>query len=259
MWWTIHPIGGPEGRMNLLHITDLKNNHVQVAWQRGNAIPRPYARFNLSLYTPDNFGPSWSGFYPIGGYRANLLLDWQAGEWMDWDPKDLNIKNNVQRTDEFNAVLRLSKTFHIRHFRIQTFVDIDNMFNYKRMSLSNFGGKGDDRNLYYNSLHLPESNAYDNIPGDDRIGTYRKVGVPYQPMFPRGNLDTPGEAGVIYYDKGSKRYVEYVNESWIDVDKDRLDQILEDKAYIDMPNMSSFTFLDPRQIYFGIRVSYDLH
>jgi hypothetical protein len=34
-----------------------------------------------------------------------------------------------------------------------------------------------------------------------------------------------------------------------------MDKILSDKAYIDMPNITSFTFLNPRQIFFGIKVS----
>ena len=223
--------------------------------------PRPYARFNLSLYTPETFGPRPSGLHPLGGYMANLLLNWQAGQWVTRNPKGItSIANNVQQTDIFDVVLRLSKTININKFRIQAFVDIENLFNHRRMSLANFGGKPGDSEFYYDSLHLPESKAYDNIPGDDRIGAYRKEGVDYQPMFPRGMIDyevDTGDPDVIYYDKSSKRYVEYVDEAWVDVEKGRLNQILEDKAYIDMPNQDSFTFLNPRQIFFGLRLSFD--
>jgi hypothetical protein len=34
--------------------------------------------------------------------------------------------------------------------------------------------------------------------------------------------------------------------------------VLDDKAYIDMPNQETFTFLDPRKIFFGIRLSFDM-
>jgi outer membrane receptor protein involved in Fe transport len=225
--------------------------------------PRPYARLNVSLYTPDEYGPSMAGLYPLGGYMANLLLNWQSGTWSTWNPKGLaSIANNVQETDYFNAILRISKTFHIRKFRVEGFVDIDNLFNYRRMSLTNFGGKANDREYYFTSLHLPESDAYDNIPGDDRIGSYRKDGVAYQPMFPRGQIDyglDTGDPGVIYYDKATKRYAEYTGNAWQDVDKGRLEKVLKDKAYIDMPDQSSFTFFDPRQIFLGIRVSFDLN
>lgn len=225
-------------------------------------IPAPYARVSLSLYTPDNYGPNYSGFNPFGGYLANLILDWRAGSWVDYNPKNVSsIGRNVQETNHFNAILRISKTFRINRFRIQAFMDIDNLFNYKRMSLANFMGKGGDYDYYMSSLHLPKSDAYDNIPGDDRVGSYRKDDVAYQPMFNRGQIDyeeDTGDVGVIYYDKATSRYVEYGDNGWADVEKGRLDKILDDKAYIDMPNQDSFTFLDPRQIYFGVRVSFDL-
>jgi len=221
-------------------------------------IPRPYARFDLSLHVPEDFGPAMKGIYPLGGYKANLLLDWRSGEWVTWNPKQYSsVEFNVQETDEFNAVLRLSKVFNIQNLRVLFYMDIDNLTNYKRMSLANFGGKDSDRELYYQSLHLPKSNAYDNIPGGDRVGSYRKKGVAYQPMESRGGLDSPGEEGVIYYYQETRDYWEYVDNGWQQVDKKRIDKILEDKAYIDMPNFDSFTFLDPRQVFFGIRVSYD--
>ncbi len=225
-------------------------------------IPRPYARFNLSLYTPDQYGTTFGSLYPLGGWLVNLLLNWQAGEWRTWNPKSIaSIANNVQRTDYFSSVLRVSKTINIKQFRIQPFMDISNLFNYRRMSLNNFGGKEGDYEFYVNSLHLPESHAYDNIPGDDKLGSYRKDGVAYQPMFPRGQINyvaDTGEPGVIYYDKSTKRYVEYVDNTWRDVEQNRLNQILEDKAYIDMPNQDSFTFFNPRQVFFGLRISVNL-
>jgi hypothetical protein len=37
-----------------------------------------------------------------------------------------------------------------------------------------------------------------------------------------------------------------------------MDQILKDKAYIDMPNMDFLVFLNPRDIFWGLKVSFDL-
>lgn len=224
-------------------------------------IPRPYARLNLSVYTPDQFGPRWKGVYPLGGYMANLLLNWQEGAWVTWNPKGIPaIANNVQQRDWFDSVLRLSKTWNLKNLRIEGFIDIENLFNSRRMSLANFGGKPNDQILYYSSLHLPKSKAYDNIPGHDKVGDYRKPGVKYQPMYGRGKIDYEteiGEPGVIYYDMATQRYVEYVNGTWQDVEKRRLKRILDDKAYIDMPAQTSLTFFNPRQVFFGIRISFD--
>ena len=225
-------------------------------------IPRPYARFNLSVYTPEDFGPSWAKIHPIGDFSANLLLNWQAGRWVDYNPKVLvGVGNNVQQPDYFDVTLRFGKTVNIGKLRIYAFLDVQNLLNIRRMSLSNFNGKANDRQLYNESLHLPKSEAYDNIPGNDRIGDYRKEGVPYQPVYSKGQINyssDTGIAGVIYFDKATGRYVEYIDGAWQDVQSKRMYQILKDKAYIDMPDMSSFSFFNPRQFFFGIRLSYDL-
>ncbi len=232
-------------------------------------IPTPYARLNLSLYTPDDYGPELLGLYPLGGYMLNLLLNWQDGPWRTYNPKNIaGLENNVQETDYVISLLRLSKTFSLGKFQLMAFMDVNNLLNHRRMSLSNFTGKYGDEDYYYNSLHLPESEDWDNIPGDDRAGAYRKPGVAYQPMFPRGTISfssDKGDAGVIYYDKSRKNYYEYNYnpnlpnyQCWQVVSKARIDKINDDKAYIDMPAYSSFSFFNPRQFFFGLRVSMQL-
>ena len=52
--------------------------------------------------------------------------------------------------------------------------------------------------------------------------------------------------------------MQYNGESWSEVSNSKLDKVLEDKAYVDMPNESSFNFLNPRNIYFGINVRFKL-
>ena len=226
--------------------------------------PAPYARFNLSMFTPNDFGPSFFSTLPLSDWMVNLLLDWRAGDWVTWNPKLLaSIANNVQETDHFNATLRLSKTFRLNKVRIQAFADIVNLFNRRRMSLTNFGGSPHDRRIYYETLHLPESDAYDNIPGNDRVGEYRKPGVEFQPIENKGIIDPAkdiGTEGIIYYDRTSRLYLKYLDqkETWIVVNDAEMNKILENKAYIDMPNLSSFTFFNPRYIFFGLRISFDL-
>jgi outer membrane receptor protein involved in Fe transport len=252
-------------------------------------IPRPYARAYLSLYTPLDYGPKFIGINPLADIKLNLLADWRAGYWRTWNPKNiLAISSNVQEMDWFNLRLRLSKTFSFKKVNVEFFVDVDNVFNIKRLQL-NSRGKQNDFDDYMNSLHLPKSEAYDNIPGDDRVGEYRKNGVDYQPIESRGviqyesvidddnNLvlmDT-GEEGIIYYDKAGEKYIEYHEYDqpvenpdipgtmdpgyWQTVEKNRMQKILDDKAYIDMPNISSFNFLNPRSFFFGIRTSFDLN
>ena len=112
------------------------------------------------------------------------------------------------------------------------------------------------------SLHLPEDLGnqlgYGNIPGDDNPGDYRATGAEYQPMEwtkDVNNIDVP-HPRVIYWDATTRQYMRYVDDDWTVVSGSEMDKILEDKAYIDMPNLTYYTFLNPRQVFFGISLTY---
>ena len=216
-------------------------------------IPQPYARVNLNLFTPGNYGPSLLGHNILGGWLLNIVLDWQAGYWSTWNPKDLpSIAYNVNSVDYFGTELRLDKTIDLGQFRVQLFMDVHNVFNTLR--LWNTGDYD-----YMASLHLPESDAYDNIPGNDKVGDYRKPGVEFQPMEYQAVIDPdkPGKPRAIYYEGSSGEYYEYINDEWSQVSDEKINKILDYKAYIDMPNASTYWFLDPRRIFFGIRLSFN--
>jgi len=42
------------------------------------------------------------------------------------------------------------------------------------------------------------------------------------------------------------------------VEYSKIKDVLDKKAYIDMPNQTFFTFLDPRSIFFGLAISFHL-
>lgn len=219
--------------------------------------PQPYARANLNLLTPSDFGPALFNHHVLGGIVLNLTLDWQAGYWTTWNPGALpSVAYNVKAKDFFNTYLRLDKAVNFGKFRTQLFVDVTNALNTRR--LWNTG----DYN-YLASLHLPKSDVYTNIPGDDKVGNYRKPGIEFQPMEHVTELDPRGgKARAWYYEDRSGGYFEWKDvggaSQWVPVEQSRLDQVLKDKAYIDMPNASTYWFLDPRKIYFGLRLSFDL-
>lgn len=236
-----------------------KYNESETDLYQERPIPTPYARTNLSFYLPPDFDKfTFWGINPLSGVNVNLLADWSSGWWDTYNPKNItSIKRNVQRKDWFDMRLRLNKTFSVKKLRFDVFMEVENLLNTKRLDLGGFYDF-EDRDAYFASLHLPKSKAYDNIVGNDRIGEYRKEGVPYQPVEIYNVQFAMGDPGIIYYDRNNDRYLEYVNNAWVKVNQGRMDKILDDKAYIDMPNMTSFWFLNPRQIFFGIRVSFDL-
>ena len=195
---------------------------------------------------------------------ANILLNWSQGGWTTYNPNNApGVINNIQRVDYFDATLRISKEISLRHFTVQLFADVSNLFNALRL-------RTDNDQDYRASLHLPVSKAYPNIPGDDKFGDYRTPGVDWQPevIQPVQRSDgsfvpAPGDYRAFYYDGNTKKFWKVVNDpvagnTWTLVDQATIDKINKDKAYISMPNPSTYWFLNPRNITFGLRVSFDV-
>jgi outer membrane receptor protein involved in Fe transport len=223
-------------------------------------IPQPYARANVTFSTPIDFGPKLLGTKLLGDWSANFLADWRAGFYSTWNPNNIaSITQNVQNKDYFNVVMRLAKNFRFGTARVTLLADINNLLNTQRLSLVSFYDFNDQQD-YFNSLHLPANQAYNNIVGKDRVGEYRKEGVPYQPIVQVGvATEQPNPSpSVIYYERTSGKYMNYLNGAWSEVESGRMKKVLDDKAYIDMPNQASFNFLSPRDVFVGLRVSFDL-
>lgn len=230
-------------------------------------IPRPFGRLSLVVHTPEDFGPEIIGAKPLSGWEANFIADWQSGEYITWNENSIRgISQNVEVKDWYNTILRLNKTFSFQRMNFVFFVEVFNLFNTKRLSGASFYD-GFDWQDYMSSLHLPASTAYDNIAGEDKVGAYRKDGVAFVPIEQAGseqalqaitlpNLE-PGRR-VLGYVQSTRQYWEYSNGAWQLADQAFVNRVLKDKAYIDMPNQTYFNFLNPRQIFFGIRTSVDL-
>ncbi|MFQ6613774.1 MAG: TonB-dependent receptor plug domain-containing protein, partial [Fidelibacterota bacterium] len=189
--------------------------------------PRPYARANFNFMTPAQFGPRLPGhIYPLGDWVLNLIGTYKAGAFATYNPDGSpGVVDNIQWVDRSTVDLKISKTLHINTSRIELFLDVANVFNAKYLSYAGFVNTYDYID-YIESLHFDWEEGSEH--GSDRVGDYRKPGVAYQPFNP--------------------------------VDPDHLTpeekKILDDKAYINMPNLKSLTFLDPRDITFGITVSF---
>jgi hypothetical protein len=235
---------------------------------------------NIDLFTPIQFGPEIAGIRPLEEWRINILGNWRTGSYDTWvgGQSVPGIRYNVQWRDYWNFDLRFSKNFNFGRANVELFVDIQNVFNFKSMSSGGYGFvDAKDKLAYFRSLHLPgntegiEQFGYVNIPGDDQPGDYRKTGVDFVPIIAANNysaVTNPLGTDELYYFTQSAEgfhgsgYYEYIDDGsgipkFQKVAPSRIDQILEDKAYIDMPNLTHLTFLDPRQIFWGIRLSFD--
>jgi hypothetical protein len=221
-------------------------------------IAQPYARTSLVLSSPKGFGPEVLHVAPLENWTMNLLFNWKAGEFITYNPDSkADVVSNVQVTDFYNFSLRVNKIVPFAGMNCTFFMEVENLFNLKKLSGAGFYDTNDYL-FYMQSLHLPRSDDYDNIPGDDRVGEYRRNGVAFQPMTPvaiASEISNP-DSKMIYYETSTKKYMQYADNAWQQVSKGRMDKMLKDKAYIDMPNQTYFNFLYPRQIFFGVNVSF---
>ncbi|MBI5463736.1 MAG: TonB-dependent receptor, partial [Ignavibacteriales bacterium] len=159
-------------------------------------VPAPYARANVSLFTPPDYGPALGGLKPLADWRLNLLGNWQAGSYFTWagggGTAIAGLKNNVQWRDYYNLDLRLSKALKIAGVNVEFFMDMTNVLNTKHFTTYGFKD-GNDYSAYMRSLHLPagigDRLSYGNIPGDDRPGDYRNFGVEFVPIVYKTNAD----------------------------------------------------------------------
>lgn len=229
--------------------------------------PRPRQRIKsyIDIHTPVDYGPKFGRQRVLGGWRFNFITRWTSGAWGTWNPNNIpGIRYNVQWKDFYNVDLKITKVFSFKNFDLKFFADIRNLLNHKDFSGLSYRDQH-DRDFYMKSLHLPASMAdnlgYGNIPGNDKPGDYRKAGVEFVPIEwtkdteSLENLLDPSSRA-IYYIASTKKYLQYKNGEWSEASNSRINQFLEDKAYIDMPNQTYFTFLNPRSSFFGLTINY---
>ncbi len=185
--------------------------------------PRPYARLNVSIHPPNGNNPDWL----LDDWYLNILASWKTGSYYRYRVKE-GEEREIQWVDRYNVDLKLSKVFRLSDFMdLELFVDITNVFNFKYMSFAGFSDNFDWQN-YLESLRLPFKEGV--YKGDDKIGDYRPDGVKYEPLEPNPDND-PAIAA-------------------------RNDERIKNKAYIDNPNIKAFTFLNPRNVIFGIKLNF---
>ena len=221
-----------------------------------------------------------------GVYRAG----WRAGQVFTWDGGGQAIRglsNNVRQKNFTSLDIRLSKNFQTGLGRAQFFVDITNVLNLRHMYFNAnarqpfeaFDDERPDWLDYMWSLHMPVDVfedidealvPYIFIAVDDRPGDFRKDGVAFVPIevaTAKGNLPTQDDMGTLESGRrvlgwvagtnfGDGTYFEYnkATGSWDPANSGFVDDVLDDRAYINMPNEIYRTFLNPRKFLFGIRV-----
>ena len=145
------------------------------------AGPSPDCRWNFTRRA--TLVPQVSKFYPLGKWDMSFVGRWRAGQYSNWyGPEGGDIPGlirNVQYKSIRNMDLRLTKQFAMMGVRAMFFLDVDNVFNLKRLNSSSANPGLEDWEFYMVSLHLPEDTfgefepPYPFIPGNDSPGSFR--------------------------------------------------------------------------------------
>ncbi|MCK4578867.1 MAG: TonB-dependent receptor, partial [Candidatus Marinimicrobia bacterium] len=238
-------------------------------------LPRPRFKGLLTLTTPQDFGPAIANQYLLGGWLVNFIGFWTNGSWFTWNPNKVRgLAYNLRWKPYQNVDLKAAKSIRLGQVKATLFVDVSNVFNFKNFSGESFYDVY-DYNDYIYSLQLPESvtdkltigdRDYHGIPGSDQPGDVRDRNVDFVPMEYTGNIENyilpddirPGREMYVYDATTEQYFRPDYNGGWVAADMGRIKEIKDTKAYIDMPNQTYFTFLNPRDIYFGFNISLDL-
>jgi outer membrane receptor protein involved in Fe transport len=202
--------------------------YLQLNPYQSKPHPQPFARANVTLSTPMGFGPELFGSKPLEGWSLNILANWQTGSYATYNPNSTpGVVDNVQWRDNSNIDIRLLKNIRFSNYDVQIYLDVKNVFNFKILNYAGFADSYDYQD-YLASLCFPWMDG--DKKGDDRIGDYRPNGMAFDPLEPNPNNDAAVTA--------------------------RNNVRKSNKSYIDMPNITSVTFLNPRDYSFGIRISF---
>ena len=263
--------------------TNITQDHYST-----KSVAQPYARANIELHVPNK-----SQFDILSSLHIDLLAQWRAGKVFTWsgpiidEIDDKNgiqytphptIKNNMRTKDFYTLDLRLSKKFDTSFGSVKLFLDITNPLNFKFMYFEHpfiISGENpvSDYNDYMASLHLSNSAFNDAqsyelpymfISGNDIPGDYPKDNVQYVPIhIVRGNYLLPPpsimeskDRNELYYIYNNSTYMQFIDGEWQIADPAFLQEVLENKAYINMPDNIESAFLNPLGFKIGVRISF---
>lgn len=206
----------------------LQREYIALNTYQFKPHPQPYARLNLDLHTPDGFGPVLSGLRPLAEINLNLLAGWSAGSYTTYNPNDLpGLQDNVRWRDGYYVDMRLSKMVRYGRTQLQLYLDVSNLFNFKFLNYAGFSDAY-DYEFYMQSLCFSWESGINK--GSDRIGDFRPEDVAYDPLEANPDNDP------VITRRNEKRK--------------------ESKSYIDNPNIEALTFLNPRDITFGVKINF---
>ena len=263
-WPSVYENEGSEAYLDMIQNTESK--------KQSKSVPRPSMKTNLVFRTPASYG--------------NLLGNWSLslrGSWYDagyYINRTRGFYSNIIETrDSWYCDAKIFKPFRFKNLNVSFVMEIDNIFNLKRLSLAGqaLGSSyalvdGYQFDNYFESLHFPTA-AYEETDQShlsptyypegtkakaDKYLDYRPSGVDYQPMNFATNLTQVTNPLMIYYVEETGMWSRVVEGNVVQVPDNEITNIIETNAYIDNPANTPYLFMNPRDIYVGLQFSIDL-
>jgi len=129
--------------------------------------PVPSVIGNITLKTPNSYGPSILGVKMLGNWRFNILQQWSDGGKTLLNPDALlSEQHYVDVIDYWNTDILLEKRFELSNMRFSAFMQVRNLFNYKGFPNPLYW------NQYIDSLHFPWETG--SQKGNDKLGDYKQ-------------------------------------------------------------------------------------
>jgi outer membrane receptor protein involved in Fe transport len=146
--------------------------------------PHNSALLKLTVVSPEEFGPSLGGFYPLADWSITTSTRWVQGEvYTYYSPDYTGIQTPDNRTwdDRWSTNLNLNRTLRItRDITMRLFVQVTNLFNQKHLKLLSNSTSDPALTTYMEEGTLPfnlttrepaEWSWYTNLPRQVNLGT----------------------------------------------------------------------------------------
>ncbi len=145
-------------------------------------LPQPRMNAFVQLLSPRDWGPI------LGGFSLSFLYEWEAGWYESWDPLRTELprfENNLQWQPWRTVDARLNKNISYAGINMNVFMEVKNLLDWWYLDNNGFGGAGDDKEEYLNSLKLDiyDDPLFEDYPqyeaGNDKVGALHSEEKPY--------------------------------------------------------------------------------
>ena len=196
---------------------DPTKENTRVSSNISQPKARPIIKVNLDFHTPAEWGPRIFDYPLFADMNLGLLYNWRAGETFTWNPDAIPyVEDNIRWRPYQKTDLRfIKRLFNKWHIAPEIYIDVKNLFNNKNMTYPS-GYRYNTENFTKVMTGVNSNWAWDGHKW------WKNEFMDY--MYSLKDGDRPG------------------------------DYASKDKPYIDMPGFTPWTFLERRQIFFGIRI-----